>query len=63
MLVRPLLKLVDKLLLVGILHDDDITRLLIMIDPQTWDPDFEPGKGACLQHYFKTPFIILMFGS
>ncbi|XP_069958037.1 ryanodine receptor isoform X5 [Cherax quadricarinatus] len=41
----PLLKLVDKLLLVGILQDDDIKRLLIMIDPQTWDPDFEPeGK-------------------
>ncbi|KAK3867881.1 hypothetical protein Pcinc_026695, partial [Petrolisthes cinctipes] len=41
----PLLKLVDKLLLVGILHGDDITQLLIMIDPQTWDPTFEPeGK-------------------
>ncbi|XP_042232995.1 ryanodine receptor-like, partial [Homarus americanus] len=41
----PLLKLVDKLLLVGILQDDDIKRLLLMIDPQTWDPDFEPeGK-------------------
>ncbi|XP_069170443.1 ryanodine receptor [Procambarus clarkii] len=41
----PLLKLVDKLLLVGVLQDEDITRLLIMIDPQTWDPNFEPeGK-------------------
>lgn len=49
-LVRPLLKLVDKLLLVGILHDDDITQLLIMIDPQTWDPDFEAGEGAFLHH-------------
>lgn len=49
-LVRPLLKLVDKLLLVGILHDDDITQLLIMIDPQTWDPDFEPGERAFLHH-------------
>ncbi|XP_063865198.1 ryanodine receptor-like isoform X9 [Scylla paramamosain] len=37
----PLLKLVDKLLLVGILQDDDITKLLIMIDPRTWDPDYD----------------------
>ncbi|XP_050722291.1 ryanodine receptor-like isoform X2 [Eriocheir sinensis] len=40
----PLLKLVDKLLLVGILQDDDIIKLLIMIDPRTWDPDFDPEK-------------------
>ncbi|XP_042892542.1 ryanodine receptor-like isoform X4 [Penaeus japonicus] len=38
----PLLKLVDKLLLVGVLQDEDITKLLIMIDPQTWDPEFDP---------------------
>lgn len=41
---RPLLKLVDKLLLVGVLQDEDITRLLIMIDPQTWDAEFDPGE-------------------
>ncbi|XP_066971314.1 ryanodine receptor isoform X16 [Macrobrachium rosenbergii] len=43
----PLLKLVDKLLLVGILQDEDILKLLIMIDPQTWDPEFDvEGKDA-----------------
>lgn len=42
--LRPLLKLVDKLLLVGILQDDDIMKLLLMIDPRTWDPDFDPGE-------------------
>lgn len=42
--LRPLLKLVDKLLLVGVLQDEDITRLLIMIDPQTWDAEFDPGE-------------------
>lgn len=47
--LRPLLKLVDKLLLVGILQDDDIMKLLIMIDPRTWDPDFDPGE--CCLHF------------
>lgn len=40
-----MLKLIDRLLLVGILTDDDVQKLLIMIDPQTWNPDFDPeGK-------------------
>lgn len=37
---RPLLKLTDRLLLVGILTDEDVQKLLIMIDPETWDPNF-----------------------
>lgn len=42
---RPLLKLIDRLLLVGIVTDNDVQKLLIMIDPQTWDPEFDPeGK-------------------
>lgn len=42
---RPLIKLCDRLLLVGILTDEDVQRLLIMIDPLTWNPDFDPeGK-------------------
>merc|ERR1719376_2076113 len=40
----PLLKLLDNLLLVGSLQDEDLERLLIMIDPGTWDPTFE-GDG------------------
>lgn len=48
--LRPLLKLVDKLLLVGIVQDDDIIKLLIMIDPRTWDSDFDPGECTCCQH-------------
>ena len=38
-LFLPLIKLVDKLLLVGILEDDDVNKLLIMIDPETWDAE------------------------
>ena len=42
MLFVPLLKLIDKLLLVGIMEDDDIPPLLGLIDPETWDPTFDP---------------------
>ncbi|MCL4120159.1 UNVERIFIED_CONTAM: hypothetical protein GTU68_005471, partial [Idotea baltica] len=46
----PLLKLVDKLLLVGVLKDEDVQKLLIMIDPENWEPDYDkeadvPKKG------------------
>lgn len=34
------MKLTDRLLLVGILTDEDVQKLLIMIDPETWDPNF-----------------------
>ncbi|BES99791.1 ryanodine receptor [Nesidiocoris tenuis] len=37
----PLLKLTDRLLLVGMLTDEDVMKLLIMFDPETWDPTFE----------------------
>jgi len=40
---RPLIKLTDRLLLVGILTNEDVEKLLIMIDPETWDPNFEKG--------------------
>ncbi|XP_069698288.1 ryanodine receptor isoform X7 [Periplaneta americana] len=40
-LFLPLLKLVDRLLLVGMLNDEDVVKLLIMIDPETWDETFE----------------------
>lgn len=36
-----MLKLIDRLLLVGILTDVDVQKLLIMIDPETWDPEFD----------------------
>jgi ryanodine receptor 2 len=39
----PILKLTDRLLLVGSLCDEDIEKLLIMIDPETWDPNFDKG--------------------
>lgn len=39
------MKLTDRLLLVGILTDSDVQKLLIMIDPATWDPEYAPdGK-------------------
>ncbi|CAG0880143.1 unnamed protein product [Darwinula stevensoni] len=37
----PLLKLCDKLLLIGELREEDIIQILIMIDPETWDPEFD----------------------
>ncbi|KAL6426510.1 hypothetical protein ACFW04_009145 [Cataglyphis niger] len=40
-LFLPLLKLVDRLLLVGMLRNEDIIKLLIMINPETWDPTFD----------------------
>ncbi|XP_073986803.1 ryanodine receptor isoform X3 [Rhodnius prolixus] len=40
-LFLPLLKLVDRLLLVGMLRDEDVMKLLIMFNPETWDLTFE----------------------
>ena len=37
----PLLKLIDKLLLIGSLNDNDLQRLLVLIDPQTFDTDYD----------------------
>ena len=42
--VRPLLKLLDKLLMVGIIQDEDLERLLVMIDPHTWDQEKAKGN-------------------
>lgn len=41
MFKRPLLKLIDRLLLVGIVNDEDVQKLLVMIDPETWNLDFD----------------------
>lgn len=35
------MKLTDRLLLVGILKDNDIGKLLIMIEPEVWDATFD----------------------
>ncbi|XP_035793570.1 ryanodine receptor-like isoform X10 [Anopheles albimanus] len=40
-LFLPLIKLIDRLLLVGVITNEDVEKLLIMIDPETWDPTFE----------------------
>lgn len=32
--------------MVGIINDEDLDRLLVMIDPQTWDPEKEKCKAA-----------------
>ncbi|XP_038217167.1 ryanodine receptor isoform X31 [Zerene cesonia] len=40
-LFLPLIKLVDRLLLVGMMRDEDVEKLLIMINPETWDPTFD----------------------
>lgn len=31
----------DRLLLVGVILDEDVEKLLFMIDPETWDPSYE----------------------
>ncbi|CAN7995814.1 unnamed protein product [Ixodes hexagonus] len=36
----PLLKLADKLLLVGLLDDEDLQWLLYLLDPETFDPNY-----------------------
>lgn len=44
-LFLPLVKLTDRLLLVGMLCDEDVDKLLIMVCPETWDPTFcKDGK-------------------
>lgn len=53
---RPLLKLVDRLLLVGMLRDEDVEKLLIMIHPETWDPTFEKGNIQKFVH-LHNPFL------
>ncbi|KAL5285595.1 hypothetical protein ACFFRR_007348 [Megaselia abdita] len=40
-LFLPLIKLTDRLLLVGVISDEDVQKLLIMIDPETWNETFE----------------------
>ncbi|XP_026324427.1 ryanodine receptor [Hyposmocoma kahamanoa] len=40
-LFLPLIKLVDRLLLVGMMRDEDVEKLLIMVNPETWDPTFD----------------------
>ncbi len=37
----PLIRILDKLLLAGALSNEDTARLLVMIDPRTWDPGFD----------------------
>jgi len=39
---------VDRLLLVGMLTDEDVVKLLIMIDPETWDELFQKGNFLCV---------------
>uniref|UniRef100_T1E1N4 Putative ryanodine receptor n=1 Tax=Cupiennius salei TaxID=6928 RepID=T1E1N4_CUPSA len=38
----PIIKLADKLLLIGLLDDEELMWLLKLIDPENFDPDFDP---------------------
>ncbi|KAG8184852.1 hypothetical protein JTE90_012099 [Oedothorax gibbosus] len=38
----PIIKLADKLLLIGLLQDEELQWLLRLIDPENFDPDFNP---------------------
>lgn len=59
---RPLLKLIDRLMLVGTLTDEDIIKLLIMFDPETWDPNYEKGKINCILKLFFTVADTISYG-
>merc|ERR1712018_649095 len=39
----PLFKILDKLLLCGVLSEENVEKILMMIHPQTWDPSFDRG--------------------
>lgn len=41
--IRPIIKLADKLLLIGLLQDEELLVLLKLIDPENFDPDYDPG--------------------
>ncbi|GFS76813.1 ryanodine receptor, partial [Nephila pilipes] len=38
----PLIKLADKLLLIGLFQDEELQSMLRLIDPENFDPDFNP---------------------
>lgn len=40
----PIIKLADKLLLIGLLQDEELLQLMKLIDPENFDPDFDPGN-------------------
>uniref|UniRef100_A0A4D5R9V0 Ryanodine receptor 44F n=1 Tax=Scolopendra viridis TaxID=118503 RepID=A0A4D5R9V0_SCOVI len=42
----PLIKIVDKLLLIELVEDSDLQNLLILIDPTTWDENYDPERDA-----------------
>lgn len=43
---RPILKVVDKLLVMGLLNDTDLDHLLCLINPSVFDPNYA-GKRRC----------------
>ena len=49
----PLIKLADKLLLIGCITDEDLASILILIDPETFDPEYyfesEPRMKGLMQ--------------
>lgn len=40
---RPLLKLFNSLLVVGLIEDDDLREVLKLLHPAAFDEDYEPG--------------------
>uniref|UniRef100_T1J5U5 B30.2/SPRY domain-containing protein n=1 Tax=Strigamia maritima TaxID=126957 RepID=T1J5U5_STRMM len=51
----PLIKTVDKLFLIGLIDDTDLEKLLILIDPETWNDAYNPeatnnSKGLLQMH-------------
>ena len=45
--LRPLLKVIDNLLVMGELSDDDLIYVLRLIDPEAFDDHYVAGIPAC----------------
>ena len=52
---RPLVKVVDNLLVMGLLDDSDLEHLLKLIDPVLFDPEYHPGQDPHIQTLAYTP--------
>ncbi len=56
---RPLLKLYDKLLVIGYLNAEDIKRTLILLFPRYFDDNYKPGDMDNMIAKSRLNFLIL----
>ena len=51
MTFSPLIRVVDKLLMMGLFNDKDLNDLLILIDPVSFDPSYHRGQYVMILKY------------